>query len=395
MLEINRIDRSRGCLLGLAIGDALGAPVEGLSFQQIRSHYTHLNDYVDGSVAWKKKPHRWRFPGLYSDDTQQALVLAEVLLECGRIVPERAVELYLELATLDGHFLGAHRGAGKSFRQAIERWQAGAGAMEAGQLSAGIGAAVRIAPLAIYFGQDGPGLFDAVMAASLMTHRDQRSLSGAFAVAHLVRRLLDGEPRSASLALRLAGDVARAEARIADEFADRALTGLPDHRHALSQAIARVEALIDVPRPRALSALVDEANLHGAEPECRKPTMGFPPACIPTCLYVLLTTDSLHDALVDIINLGGDTDSAGAIVGAAAGAHYGVNAIPPRWLAGLQNVPGVNGRAVALARQSPAGVEFPALVETERELSRREAQRRESLLVLQRSEGDLGANRRL
>jgi ADP-ribosylglycohydrolase len=392
---MTRIDRSRGCFLGLAIGDALGAPVEGLSFQQIRSHYTHLNDYVDGSVAWKKKPHRWRFPGLYSDDTQQALVLAEVLLEQGRIEPGRTAELYLQLAALEGHFLGAHRGAGKSFRQVIEAWQGGAGPLEAGQRSAGIGAAVRIAPLAIYFGQDGESLFEAVMTASLMTHRDQRSLAGAIAVAQLVRRLLDGEPRTASLALRLAADVARAEIRLADQFGDLNLDGLPDHQHALSHAIARVEALVDIPRPRALAALVDEANLHGAEPECRKPTMGFPPACIPTCLYVLLTTDSLEDALVDIINLGGDTDSAGAILGAAAGAHYGVNAIPPRWLAGLQNVDGINGRAVALARRSASGVQFPALVETEHALSRREAERRESLLVLQRSEGDLGANRRI
>ena len=114
-----RIDRVRGCLLGMAIGDALGAPLEGLSAQQIRAHYSQVTDYVDGARAWKKKPYRWRMPGLYSDDTQQALVLCDVLLEHGRIDPDRLAELYLDLATPEGGYVGAHRGVGRSFRQVL------------------------------------------------------------------------------------------------------------------------------------------------------------------------------------------------------------------------------------------------------------------------------------
>src|SRR5216683_3570241 len=63
MPQLNRSDRVRGCLLGLAVGDALGAPLEGLSSQQIRAHYGTVDDYVDGVRAWKKKPYRWRLPG--------------------------------------------------------------------------------------------------------------------------------------------------------------------------------------------------------------------------------------------------------------------------------------------------------------------------------------------
>ena len=82
-------------------------------------------------------------------------------------------------------------------------------------MTAGIGAAMRIAPVALYFGDDPEALFDSVMAASLMTHRDIRSLSGALAVAHAVRRLVAGEPRDPSLLLWVAADVARDESRIA------------------------------------------------------------------------------------------------------------------------------------------------------------------------------------
>src|SRR5271170_4747499 len=92
-----RVDRVRGCMLGMAVGDALGGPLEGLSAQQIRTHYGRVRNYVDGVQAWKRKPHRWRLPGLYTDDTQQALALSDVLLDFGRVDPERLADLYLGL----------------------------------------------------------------------------------------------------------------------------------------------------------------------------------------------------------------------------------------------------------------------------------------------------------
>ena len=76
-------------------------------------------------------------------------------------------------------------------------------------------------------------------------------------------------------------------------------------------------------------------------------SMGFPPACIPTCFYLLLTTDSFEEAITEVINLGGDTDTAGAILGAMAGASYGISEIPKRWLDGLQNREGIDARAIA------------------------------------------------
>ncbi len=140
------IDRARASLLGLAVGDALGAPLEGLSAQQIRAHYGQVVEFVDGARAWKKKPYRWRLPGLYSDDTQQALALADVVLARGRIDPDHLAGLYLELATPEGTFLGAHRGVGRSFRQVLEDLKRGVSPRCTGQHSAGIGAAMRIAP---------------------------------------------------------------------------------------------------------------------------------------------------------------------------------------------------------------------------------------------------------
>ncbi len=393
MPQVTRIDRVRGCLLGLAIGDALGAPLEGLSAQQIRVHYGQVVDYVDGARAWKKKPYRWRMPGLYSDDTQQALALCDVLLEQRRVDPDRLAELYVELATPKGAYVGAHRGVGRSFRQVLADLERGVSPRLTGQVSAGIGAAMRIAPVALYFNGDPDGMFDSVMVASLMTHRDIRSLAGAMAVAHAVRRLAAGALRNPSILLRLAADVAREEERIADRYADL-VSSLDLHRRSLSRSIAHVESLLDLPRERALAALVEEANHHGAEPACRRATMGFPPACIPTCLYLLMTTDSLEEALIEVVNLGGDTDTTGAILGALAGAYYGVATIPDRWLDGLQNHAAIDLRARALARRSAEGFDIPDLIGTERALSAQESACRERLLTHAQNGGDLGANRR-
>ena len=106
MPHLFRVDRVRGCLLGLAVGDALGAPLEGLSPQQIKTHYGRVTNYVDGVLAWKRKPHRWRMPGLYTDDTQQALALCDVLLDYRRVDQDRLADLYLGLMTPKGPFSG-------------------------------------------------------------------------------------------------------------------------------------------------------------------------------------------------------------------------------------------------------------------------------------------------
>ncbi len=164
--------------------------------------------------------------------------------------------------------------------------------------------------------------------------------------------------------------------------------------HCLSRSIAHVESLVDVPRCRALAALVDEANCHGADPECRRPTMGFPPACIPTCLYFFLTTESVEEALTEIVNQGGDADTTGAILGAMAGAYYGFEGLPERWLGGLQNRDGIESRAAALAGVPIEELSIPGLVETERKLSDQEAEHREQILRFFKDESDLDAKHR-
>jgi ADP-ribosylglycohydrolase len=329
--------------------------------------------------------------GLYSDDTQQALALCDVLLDHQCVDQERLADIYLGLLMPKGLFVGAHRGIGRSFRHVLLALESGVPAHMAGQPGAGIGASMRIAPVGLYFSDERDLMFESVMAASLMTHRDVRSLTGALAVAHTVRRIVSEDEREPSLLLRVASDLVRDERQIAAGYAG-IVVNLDRHGRSLAHAIAHAESLLELPRERAVASLVDQANRHGAEPPCKLPTMGFPPACIPTCLYLLLSTDSFEEAITEVVNMGGDADTAGAILGAMAGAHYGADAIPARWLDGLQNREGIESRARALMQRSTANLHIPDLIATEQELTRREGEYFEACAVYARDQGDRGAN---
>ena len=105
-----------------------------------------------------------------------------------------------------------------------------------------------------------------------------------------------------------------------------------------------------------------------------------------------MTTDSFEEALTEVVNLGGDTDTAGAILGALAGAHYGVDAIPERWLEGLQNREGIEAWAIALAQRSRRGLHIPDLITTEQSLTRKEGDSFESFASVTRATGEQGAD---
>ena len=75
-----------------------------------------------------------------------------------------------------------------------------------------------------------------------------------------------------------------------------------------------------------------------------------------------------------------------------AGAYYGVDAIPKRWLDGLQNRDGIEARALALAQRSSDGLHIPDLIATEHELTRKEGESLEQFMSFARDGGDRGAN---
>jgi ADP-ribosyl-[dinitrogen reductase] hydrolase len=264
--------RITGLLLGTAVGDSLGLPREGLSPRRARRLYPG--------------PLRQRL-GLLSDDTEHACMTAQALLaepndpaRFGRVL---ARKLRWWLAALPPAI-----GFGTLRALAIGRgvWSAGNGAvMRAPVIGAMIDDVERIEPF--------------VAASTAITHRDPRAHAGALAIAiaaHHASRDLDGVL-----------DAIRA--RVVDR--------------ELLAALDRVEAMLDRPSIE----LARELGLH-------RGVTGYVHHTVPMCLHAWLRAP--HDfagAVTTIIELGGDSDTTGAIVGALAGASAGEGAIPPGWLA--------------------------------------------------------------
>lgn len=386
MSHIDAMNRARGAMLGMAIGDALGAPLEGLGPQQIRSNYNEVDDYVDGSRAWRRKTDRWRVPGLYTDNTQQALSVADTILECGEMRAGYLAELWKRMyrTRVEDSCIefpnGVHRNIGRNFRLALEQLSAGQSLESISQASAGLSAAVRVFPLAVAYREDADHLYHAVVESSLLTHCDIRSVSASLAVAFATARLLNGEAKNPSFLFHVAGDTARSERRLAREFPER-LCGLDQHLHSISRCIANVEKTLDMPQDQAFQTILDEARNHGPSVPCKRPTMGFAPAAIASCFYLLITTASFQEGIISMINLGGDADSTGAVLGAMAGAYFGLETIPQDWITPLFNKNGLDARAKALFNlpETHDMKDIPDLIETEKLLCRLEARHREEL----------------
>ncbi len=394
MSPSHAMNRARGAMLGMAVGDALGAPLEGLGPQQIKSQYGVVDDYVDGSKAWRRKSDRWRLPGLYTDDTQQALSVAETLIECGQMQTSHLIETWRRMYRTPvehtgGRFPnGVHRNVGKNFRTTLEGLSAGLPVEQVSQSSAGLGAAVRVIPLAIAFYEDSDQLYRSVVESSLLTHCDVRSIAAALAVAFATARLLNGESREPSLLFRVAGDTARCERRLAADYPGR-IDNMEYHSNAISQCIANVDRILEMPQEDAFSSIIEQAKNHGPKVPCKRPTMGFAPAALATCFYFLIQSDSYQDGIIELINQGGDADSAAAILGGMSGAYFGYQGIPKFWLTPLYNADGLDTRAVALTlpTEKVDRSRIPDLIEIEKELCILECRHRQSLSATMNAKG--------
>jgi ADP-ribosyl-[dinitrogen reductase] hydrolase len=136
------LDRSIGALLGLAIGDALGAPFEGLD----RDSYARVLDYAAGGA------HRME-PGAWTDDTAMAICLAESLLTHGRIDERDLLERFLRWYRAGENSAGGRAiGISPKTRATLEAFERSSRIDAAVEVeNAGNGAIMRLAPVAIYF----------------------------------------------------------------------------------------------------------------------------------------------------------------------------------------------------------------------------------------------------
>ena len=321
-------ERKRGSLLGLAWGDVLGCPVEywGKSLiAQVYGCYEGLPAAYPLD-AIPKEDFIWghlRPLGLHSDDTQQALTLLQACLHPDGFRIERWAE-YLLL----GQHERAWRGTGRNFRGALANLSRGIPPLQSGMPTAGIGGAMRIAPLGAIYCADRARLEQVVFESTYMTHADVRAVSLALAVATGCALRISGVSDET-----IRGDLPTLVERFETSLGHNAAVRIaqPSHLHAVSNELRRaltqdwtgLDAFRDWLSRRAHQHLEDRQDIE-LIPNHPMVMVGG----IHALVVGLWPGSTPGGLLANVIQQGGDSDTVGAIVGALLGAKYGIDWIP-------------------------------------------------------------------
>lgn len=291
-------DHIIGCILGTAMGDALGLPYEGLSRQRA------------AKLFGAPDCHRLLFGrGMVSDDTEHTCLVAQALVASSEDVNEFQLSLAWRLRFW---LLGLPAGVGLATLRSVLRLWCGVLPQRSGVFSAGNGPAMRAAIIGVTF--DEPQLIrDFVRASTRITHTDPKAEYGAFAVAIAAHMASRNEAVSPDTYLDSIGQL------LGEDAAE--LLGL------LKTAAASV---------RAGQTTGDFAIAQGLV----NGVSGYTYHTVPLAIHAWLSHPrDFRAAIVSIISCGGDTDSTAAIVGGIVGAAVGRKGIPPEWLESLVEWP--------------------------------------------------------
>jgi ADP-ribosyl-[dinitrogen reductase] hydrolase len=295
-------DKALGAMLGLAVGDALGAPYDGLPREQLTSV-----EMTSGGAYGVR-------PGQGTGVTQLAVRLATSLVELGGYDPDHALRGYVAWYRTDPPGMSEHMrevlgivASGSNSFHATSSFAAGGGN------TSGNGAVMRATPIGIALAGNEAALRDAALADAALTHFDP--LAGKVALLHTQA---------------VGWLVTEGSARLFAELKNP--EWLDD----------RIE---DVIYPATSGVRGFAETLAASEP-------GSALASIAIALVAVFQADSFEQGLSWAVGLGGDTDANGAVTGALLGARLGASSIPPEWVAALERraeIEGLTQRLVALA----------------------------------------------
>ena len=336
-----RLSRAHGALAGLALGDALGMPTQAMSPEQIRAVYGTITGLVDGDAS---QPYAPGMPaGSTTDDTYQALALASFL---GRGEGSSAGTVTLELGGFARELLnweewmkaqGSLDLLGPSSKAALERVRLGEDPLRVRGMGTTNGAAMRVTPVGIAVSTDDPEVFaDSVWSTCQLTHATRQGFQSAALVAAAVSMGIDWDTPSPSDMTTLLWKAVT----YVDSLPERgAWTPDPD----VVAATRRAMQLVANPASSSLECLIDQVGTSVASAHA-----------IPMA-FVLLARDPSPKALLDAANIGGDTDTIGAIAGAILGGLLGVEAFDATMLAQVESVSGLHLTEAATAMLSLRG----------------------------------------
>ena len=288
MAEIPMRDRFRGCLLGLAAGDALGTALE---FQPPGT-FEPIDDMVGGGLLGLEA-------GQWTDDTSMALCLGASLLERGAFDALDQMRRYVRWRD-DGYMssTGSCFDIGNTTDAALTRFVV-SGEPYAGRQDpheAGNGSLMRLTPVPMYFSGDAAEAIERSGDSSRTTHGADEAVDACRYFGGLLVGALHGA----------------------------------DKEELLSPSYCPAEDMWKSSPLTGQVAEVAEGSFKHREPPQIRGT-GYVVESLEAALWAFHKSRDFREGALLAVNLGDDADTTGAIYGQIAGAHYGVQAIPAAW----------------------------------------------------------------
>jgi len=291
------INNFKGCIYGLAIGDALGAPVEFLNIENILRKYgqngiTDFTNYMDFGL------------GTYTDDTQMSVAIARALIESGH---EDLETIMHTISTRFVEWLDSpenNRAPGRVCISGCFRLKKGLHWSESGGTwSKGCGSAMRSAPIGLFFYDDSEKLIEVAKASSIITHRHPTAQAAAVGTAFLVALAINKtEPDM------IIDELCKITEKISLEFVEK---------------IRQVNKVLASSPIKSFKILGD--GWVGEE-------------AVACALYCFLKSPrDYRKTVLTAVNCNGDSDSIGCIAGAISGAYNGIENIPQKWNDNVEN----------------------------------------------------------
>lgn len=297
-------DAVAGCLVGLAVGDALGLPREGLSPRRGARLYPHLHRH---QLFFRR--------GLFSDDTEHACMVAQALLRSGGDVTRFTRSLAWRLRWW---FAALPVTLGKATLKACVKLWIGVPPAKSGVFSAGNGPAMRAPLLGVCLGDTPEKLGAFLRASTRMTHADPKAEYGAFAVAWAAHTAATSRGGPAPDARHFVEDLRRG-------------LKLDAHSAALFESIDAM--VLSVEAGQSTEAFARSLDLE-------RGVTGYMYHTVPVALHAWLRhPDDYRAAVHAVIRCGGDTDTVAAITGGIVGARVGLEGVPAEWRRGVADWP--------------------------------------------------------
>ncbi len=308
-------DHALAALHGLALGDALGMPTQSMSRAQILADYGRVTGFVDAGP--RQRIAAGMVAGSITDDTEQALLIAQLLIEGRGTIHADAFAARLLEWERRMKRKGSFDLLGPSTKAALERLQQGVSPEEAGRWGTTNGAAMRVTPVGIAMDASDLSRFvDAVVNASELTHNTTLGIGSAAAVAAAVSVGVGGG------SLDDAFDAAVAAATEGERRGHWAAGGMISAR--LQWAVPYLRGLRTDDRERALYEVIGTSVASQES--------------VVAALALAFVAEDPWQAVCSAVNCGGDTDTVAAIAGAVIGATRGSAAWPATSIATLERV---------------------------------------------------------